>query len=187
MNATRASPQRGGAPVVGPLRVRRLYRLFGCVWFVSIDRSGHLPVADSIPHHRLSSLLCFLSDSTVLAPGAQPPVDFLPILKYVPERWAPWKTLYKEVRKVQRKLYFGLLTECERARVKRGEENSSYMEEVVKRQEEFEMTRDHVGYVLHLLLFVNPYSFNDLVTLVALSRKVVQIQVLLSSSLLFLC
>jgi hypothetical protein len=81
---------------------------------------------------------------TALAPGSQPPVDFLPILKYVPERWAPWKTLCKEVRKAQRKLYFGLLTECEE-RVKRGEENGSYMEEVVKRQKEFGMTREHVG------------------------------------------
>jgi len=83
---------------------------------------------------------------TALAPGSQPPVDFLPILKYVPERWAPWKTLCKEVRKAQRKLYFGLLTECEE-RVKRGEENGSYMEEVVKRQKEFGMTREHVGYL----------------------------------------
>jgi hypothetical protein len=123
---------------------------------------------------------------TALAPGAQPPVDFLPILKYVPERWAPWKTLCKEVRKAQRTLYFGLLAECEE-RVKRGEENGSYMEEVVKRQEEFGMTREHVGYALLLLLFVNPHSFNDVGTSVVLSWKAVRIQVLLSSNLLFSC
>lgn len=41
----------------------------------------------------------------VLAPGAHPPVDLMPYLKYVPERWAPWKTLCKEIRKLQMGLY----------------------------------------------------------------------------------
>lgn len=44
---------------------------------------------------------------------------------------------------------FGLLTECEE-RVKRGEENGSCLEEVVKRQEEFGMTREQIGCVLQL-------------------------------------
>lgn len=41
-------------------------------------------------------------------------MDILPILAMVPERWAPWKTLCREVRRLQRKLYFGLLEECEK-------------------------------------------------------------------------
>lgn len=85
---------------------------------------------------------------SALAPGAQPTVDLLPILKYVPERWAPWKTLCKQVRKAQRDLYFGLLAECE----ERGEENGSYMEEVVRRQKEFGMNREHVGHVYSIIL-----------------------------------
>ena len=91
---------------------------------------------------------------TALAPGAQPPVDLLPILKYVPERWASWKTLCKDVRKAQRTLYFGLLTECEE-RVKRGEENGSYIEQVVMRQKEFGMNREHIGYVFVCFILCN--------------------------------
>ena len=87
---------------------------------------------------------------SLLAPGAQPPVDLLPFLKYIPERWAPWKTLCKEVGRLQRELYYGLLTECEE-RVRDGKENGSYMEEVVKRRKEFGMTREQTGYVLTLL------------------------------------
>lgn len=47
-----------------------------------------------------------------LEPGAHPPVDLLPFLKYIPERWAHWKGLCADVRKRQRDLYFGLLTEA---------------------------------------------------------------------------
>jgi hypothetical protein len=84
---------------------------------------------------------------SVLAPGAHPPVDLLTFLKYVPERWAPWKTLCKEVRRLQREMYFGLLTECEE-RIRNTKDNGSYIEEVVKRQKEFGMTREQIGYVL---------------------------------------
>lgn len=80
----------------------------------------------------------------VLTPGAHPPLDFLPFLKYVPERWAPWKTLVRDVRRLQRELYFGLLGECEE-RLRKGEDNGSYIEEVIKRQEEFGMKRELVA------------------------------------------
>ncbi|KAG1869384.1 cytochrome P450, partial [Suillus subalutaceus] len=52
-----------------------------------------------------------------------PPVDLLPILKYVPERWAPWKGICREARTLQRRLYFGLLEEAE-TRLARGESTS---------------------------------------------------------------
>ncbi|KAJ7729426.1 cytochrome P450 [Mycena olivaceomarginata] len=42
----------------------------------------------------------------VLEPGATPPVDMIPILKYVPERWAKWKRDCAKTRKLQRDLYF---------------------------------------------------------------------------------
>jgi len=85
----------------------------------------------------------------LLEPGATPPLDLLPILRRVPERWAKWKTDVSQCRKHQRDLYFGLLDET-KARMEKGEENGSYMEEVIGRQEEFEMDREMMGYVWSL-------------------------------------
>ncbi|KDQ57266.1 hypothetical protein JAAARDRAFT_35893 [Jaapia argillacea MUCL 33604] len=86
-----------------------------------------------------------------LEPGAHPPVDLLPFLRYIPERWAPWKKLCKEVRKLQRELYFGLLGECE-DRVWKGEDSGCFMDEVVLRQEEFAMSREMTGYLGGVLI-----------------------------------
>jgi hypothetical protein len=86
-----------------------------------------------------------------LAPGAHPPIDLLTFLKHVPERWAPWKTLCKEVRRLQRELYFGLLTEME-GRLEKGQENGCYMEEIASRQKEFGLTREQMGSA-HVRLF----------------------------------
>ncbi|KAL0954810.1 hypothetical protein HGRIS_003756 [Hohenbuehelia grisea] len=86
-----------------------------------------------------------------LEPGAHPPVDLLPFLNYIPERWAPWKQLCKETRKRQQALYFGLLEECE-ARMARGVENGCFMEEVIQRQVEFGLRRDLVGYLGGVLI-----------------------------------
>lgn len=87
-----------------------------------------------------------------LAPGAHPPVDLLTFLKYVPERWAPWKTLCKDVRRLQRELYFGLLTEMEE-RLKKGQENGCFMEEIASRQQEFGLSREQMGSAISLRLF----------------------------------
>ncbi|KAJ7640418.1 cytochrome P450 [Mycena polygramma] len=87
----------------------------------------------------------------VLEPGATPPVDLIPILKYVPERWAKWKTDCARTRKLQRDLYFGLLDET-KERIGRGEENGSYMEEILTRQEEFGMDREITGYLGGVLI-----------------------------------
>ncbi|ESK85932.1 cytochrome p450 [Moniliophthora roreri MCA 2997] len=78
---------------------------------------------------------------------AVPPVDILPFLDHIPERWAWWKGLAKEVRRRQRELYFGLLDECEE-RMKRGEENGSYMEQVLSgRDESVGLDREMIGYL----------------------------------------
>ncbi|KAK1230345.1 hypothetical protein PQX77_006555 [Marasmius sp. AFHP31] len=80
----------------------------------------------------------------LLEPGATPPVDFLPFLKWVPERWAKWKTEVKQCRKHQMDLYFGLLDETIK-RMERGEENGCQMEELIMRQEELGLNREMVG------------------------------------------
>ncbi|KAJ7621360.1 cytochrome P450 [Roridomyces roridus] len=88
---------------------------------------------------------------SIIDPGATPPVDFFPILKYVPERWAKWKRDCAKTRKMQRDLYFGLLDET-KERVARGEDNGSYMEEILRNQEELGMDREMAGYLGGILI-----------------------------------
>lgn len=78
-------------------------------------------------------------------------MDLIPILKKVPERFAPWKTLCKYTRKLQRDLYFGLLDETEQ-RIANHQENNCFMEQILARQQEFGMSRELVGYLGGVLL-----------------------------------
>jgi hypothetical protein len=88
----------------------------------------------------------------VIGPGALPPVDFLPILQLVPERWATWKTKCKQVREMQRKLFYGLFEECE-SRMSRGHLVGCYMEDVIPRKDELGFTdRDMLVYVIGMKL-----------------------------------
>jgi len=70
-----------------------------------------------------------------------PPIDLVPILKYVPKRWASWKAGCKQVRTLQRRMYFGLLEEAE-TRLARGESTGCFMEDVIQRREELGMSRE---------------------------------------------
>ncbi|KAJ6537374.1 cytochrome P450 [Mycena vulgaris] len=83
--------------------------------------------------------------NAILAPGAAPPVDALPILKFVPERWAKWKRQCKRIRNLQRALYFRMMEET-RERLRRGEGSGSYMEEVVRRAKELGMDDEMTSY-----------------------------------------
>jgi hypothetical protein len=90
--------------------------------------------------------------SHVAEPGATPPVDAIPLLKFVPERWAKWKRDCRRIRTLHRALYFGLLNET-KERLRRGDGNGSYMEEVLARKEELGMDNEMAGFVF---LGVNP-------------------------------
>lgn len=82
-----------------------------------------------------------------MAPGAHPPIDLIPVLKYLPEKWgASWKGICREVKKMQRELYFGLLQEVEDV-IKEKEDSGTgaFIEEVLKRREEFGLTREMIG------------------------------------------
>ncbi|KAJ7917388.1 cytochrome P450 [Mycena leptocephala] len=83
--------------------------------------------------------------SHVAEPGATPPVDAIPLLKFVPERWAKWKRDCRRIRTLHRALYFGLLNET-KERLRRGDGNGSYMEEVLARKEELGMDNEMAGY-----------------------------------------
>ncbi|KAJ6498501.1 cytochrome P450 [Mycena vitilis] len=87
----------------------------------------------------------------LLDPGATPPMDFYPFLKYVPERWAKWKRDAANVRRMQHKLYFGLL-DATKERMVKGEGNGSYVEELVERQDELGMDRDMTGHLSGVLI-----------------------------------
>ncbi|KAJ7805424.1 cytochrome P450 [Mycena olivaceomarginata] len=76
--------------------------------------------------------------SALLEPGAVPPIDAIPILKLIPERWAKWKRECKRVSDLQRARYFGLVEET-RERMRRNQHNGSFMEEVLERQVELGM------------------------------------------------
>ncbi|KAF7369235.1 putative cytochrome P450 [Mycena venus] len=89
--------------------------------------------------------------TTLLEPGATPPMDYFPFLKYVPERWAKWKQVAKFVRKLQRDMYFRLLDESQE-RLRRGAGNGSYVEELIERQDELKLDREMLGYLGGVLI-----------------------------------
>jgi hypothetical protein len=81
----------------------------------------------------------------IIDPGAQPPVDMLPILKYVPE-WmgASWKGLCRELRTLRRQLFMGLLHSVE-SRNAKGEVTNSCVEIINGKAKEVGLTREMVG------------------------------------------
>ena len=81
----------------------------------------------------------------LLFPGSYAPVDFIPLLKYVPARFASWKSVCKMVRKMQRDLYFGLLEEVEQRIAAKEDGNGCFMEDVVKKAEKWGFDREMVG------------------------------------------
>lgn len=90
-----------------------------------------------------------LRDWNALAePASSVLIDFFPILKLVPERWAKWKRQCMQLRKMQRALYSSLLAETE-DRLRRGEGNGSYMEVLLGRQKELNMDEE-----MKLLVFL---------------------------------
>ena len=67
-------------------------------------------------------------------------------MKYIPERWASWKTEVKITRSLQRGLYFGLLEQVE-ARLKKGQPNGCFMETVIEKGPGFGLDREAIGCV----------------------------------------
>ncbi|THV01080.1 cytochrome P450 [Dendrothele bispora CBS 962.96] len=83
--------------------------------------------------------------------GAHPPIDQLPFLNYIPERWASWKQQAKLCNKLLCRIYFHLLSLCEE-RIQRGEENGCFLEGVIENQEKYGLTRKMIGYLGGVLL-----------------------------------
>ncbi|KAK7681813.1 hypothetical protein QCA50_015160 [Cerrena zonata] len=81
---------------------------------------------------------------TVIAPGTHPPIDLVPLLQYVPERWASWKTICKDLRKRQKGFYYRLLESCER-RMNNGRNNGCFLEDVIINKETLGLTREMIA------------------------------------------
>ncbi|KAH8077889.1 cytochrome P450 [Cristinia sonorae] len=71
----------------------------------------------------------------LITPGHHPPVDFFPLLQYVPETFAPWKGLCRDLKARNDKFYYGLLEACER-RMEREEYNGCFIENILLEKEE---------------------------------------------------
>ncbi|KAJ7359900.1 cytochrome P450, partial [Mycena albidolilacea] len=83
--------------------------------------------------------------SALLELGAAPPIDAIPILKLIPERWAKWKRECKRISNLQRARYFGLVEET-RERMRRNQHNGSFMEDILERQSELGMDDEMTGW-----------------------------------------
>ncbi|KIJ12423.1 hypothetical protein PAXINDRAFT_137082 [Paxillus involutus ATCC 200175] len=75
--------------------------------------------------------------------GAFPPVDIFPPLKYVPERWATWKRIVKEVRTLHEKLY-GRLLSAVQSRLEKGAGNGSFMEDMIMNAHSLGLDREEI-------------------------------------------
>ncbi|PPQ93153.1 hypothetical protein CVT25_010777 [Psilocybe cyanescens] len=91
-----------------------------------------------------------LQFSKAFSPEAAP-VDFVPVLKYIPERWAPWKKLWRDTRELQRSLYFGLLDDAEK-RASSGIKQNTFVERIIERQAELGLDRETIAYICGVLL-----------------------------------
>lgn len=81
-----------------------------------------------------------------LKPGSHPPIDLIPALKYIPEflPWGAWKGETREIKRLQREFYFGMVEGCKR-RMKESGANGCFMENILDMQDEYELTDDMVA------------------------------------------
>lgn len=79
-----------------------------------------------------------------LEPGNYPPIDFIPILNYIPDRFASWKKAAKALRQKQRMYYMKLLSACER-RMQENRRNGCFIEDVIDDQGNSGLTRDMIA------------------------------------------
>ncbi|KAG9015639.1 hypothetical protein FRB90_004646 [Tulasnella sp. 427] len=80
----------------------------------------------------------------LVKPGNTPPIDLIPAFKYVPERWAKWKTFCNESRDRLRDYYAAVVSGCE-TRLQNGKGNGCFIETLLERQKELEMTREMIA------------------------------------------
>ena len=93
----------------------------------------------------ISRFIAFTHDfDEFLAPGAHPPIDIIPILQYIPERWAPWKAISRDLKERQQSCYYELYDRCKR-RMEMGRGNGCFLEGVISEQESLGLTKGLVA------------------------------------------
>ncbi|KDQ30525.1 hypothetical protein PLEOSDRAFT_1101514 [Pleurotus ostreatus PC15] len=109
----------------------------------------------SIPHYAGSKAELFFEGTKCInelaAPFDHPPLDFFPILRHVPERWAPWKTLSKKTKQIRNAFDQDLFHQCEEA-VRSGKRTGCYLENVIETQVELGSNRNEVRAMGRVLL-----------------------------------
>ncbi|MCJ1271881.1 hypothetical protein MMC22_011786 [Lobaria immixta] len=76
----------------------------------------------------------------ILQPGAAPPVDIFPILKFVPNRWwGDWITMAQQYGKDKDALYKGMLNQVLERHAREGSRNSM-MDAVIEQQDKLQLT-----------------------------------------------
>ena len=83
--------------------------------------------------------------TSILAPGATPPVDAFPILKYLPDFVTPWRKKARRIRNEQRNLYYSLLNETKRL-MTRSAAPECFMASLLKEQEKNGLDEEHLVY-----------------------------------------
>jgi hypothetical protein len=80
---------------------------------------------------------------TLLEPGAHPPLDLIPILKLIPERWARWKTEVKATKQLRGNVFIPLLEMIE-WRLNRGDSIGCFIEAFIEKMQTTDMDRDDI-------------------------------------------
>ena len=100
--------------------------------------------------------------TSILAPGATPPVDAFPWLKYVPRAFAGWKGRAEAIRAEQRHLYYSLMLET-KEKMAKGTRTGSFIERILMEQEKLGLDDEHVAYLGGILVRPNfPLFFRRL-------------------------
>ena len=101
-----------------------------------------------IPHYTSPDASAFFETlhdlEHTVSPGTHPPIDILTFLKYMPRRWAPWIRECEDVRQRRGTLLWRLYRECE-ARVKKGEDPRSMVEDMIIHEEELALDKATVA------------------------------------------
>jgi cytochrome P450 len=82
----------------------------------------------------------------ILAPGATPPIDAFPFLKFLPAFISGWRARAKRVRQEQSSLYLELLQET-KDRISHNKTTPCFLEKVLVEQEKSGLDDEHVAYL----------------------------------------
>jgi hypothetical protein len=97
----------------------------------------------------------------IIEPGATPPVDAFPILKYLPGFLAGWKTKALEIRAKQRELYFTLLDET-KVKIARGEVGNCFLASLIHEQKRNGFNDEEIAYIGGILVGLLTLLFRSL-------------------------